>query len=213
MKNTKKLPPLTLRLAFVTLLSFSIISCNNKSKTAESTGGNMSESKENSKDIAENKNDNTHTMGGMNTEADAEFLVAAAESNQKEVRLGKLAQEKGSMTDVKELGKMMEMAHAKSMTELSDFAKKKLVTLPEGQTKDVNEAYTKLNSMKTGKEFDKEYCDMEVNGHKRTIEKFEVASTTSADPEIKMMATNNLPNLRKHLEMAEMCQKKCEAQK
>ena len=54
---------------------------------------------------------------------------------------------------------------------------------------------------------------MEVNGHKRTIEKFEVASTTSADPEIKMMATNMLPNLRKHLEMAEMCQKKCEAMK
>jgi hypothetical protein len=42
---------------------------------------------------------------------------------------------------------------------------------------------------------------------------FEKASTDSVDPDIKMMATNKLPDLRKHLEMAEMCKKKCEAMK
>ena len=209
MKKIRTLQSVILQLAFIALISFSIVSCDNKAKTEDSN--NLAT--EDSKEIAEDKNDNTRTKGGMNTEADAEFLVAAAESDQKEVRLGKLAQEKGSMTDVKELGKMMEMAHTESMTELSAFAKKKLVTLPETQTEMVNEAYTKLSNLKSGKEFDKEYCDMEVNGHKRTIEKFEVASTTSADPEIKTMATNMLPNLRKHLEMAEMCQKKCEAMK
>ena len=209
MKKIRTLQSVILQLAFITFISFSIVSCDNKAKTEDSNNS----ATEDSKEVAEDKNDNTRTKGGMNTEADAEFLVAAAESDQKEVRLGKLAQEKGSMTDVKELGKMMEMAHTESMTELSAFAKKKLVTLPETQTEMVNEAYTKLSNMKSGKEFDKEYCDMEVNGHKRTIEKFEVASTTSADPEIKTMATNMLPNLRKHLEMAEMCQKKCEAMK
>ena len=192
MKKIRTLQSVILQLAFIALISFSIVSCDNKAKTEDSN--NLAT--EDSKEVAEDKNDNTRTKGGMNTEADAEFLVAAAESDQKEVRLGKLAQEKGSMTDVKELGKMMEMAHTESMTELSAFAKKKLVTLPETQTEMVNEAYTKLSNMKSGKEFDKEYCDMEVNGHKRTIEKFEVASTTSADPEIKMMATNMLPNLR-----------------
>ena len=209
MKKIRTLQSVILQLAFITFISFSTVSCDNKAKTEDSNNS----ATEDSKEVAEDKNDNTRTKGGMNTEADAEFLVAAAESDQKEVRLGKLAQEKGSMTDVKELGKMMEMAHTESMTELSAFAKKKLVTLPETQTEMVNEAYTKLSNMKSGKEFDKEYCDMEVNGHKRTIEKFEVASTTSADPEIKTMATNMLPNLRKHLEMAEMCQKKCEAMK
>ena len=209
MKKIRTLQSVILQLAFIALISFSIVSCDNKAKTEDSNNS----ATEDSKEVAEDKNDNTRTKGGMNTEADAEFLVAAAESDQKEIRLGKLAQEKGSMTDVKELGKMMEMAHTESMTELSAFAKKKLVTLPETQTEMVNEAYTKLSNLKSGKEFDKEYCDMEVNGHKRTIEKFEVASTTSADPEIKTMATNMLPNLRKHLEMAEMCQKKCEAMK
>ena len=209
MKKIKTLQSVILQLTFITFISFSIVSCDNKAKTGDSNNS----ATEDSKEVAEDKNDNSRTKGGMNTEADAEFLVAAAESDQKEVRLGKLAQEKGSMTDVKELGKMMEMAHTESMTELSAFAKKKLVTLPETQTEMVNEAYTKLSNLKSGKEFDKEYCDMEVNGHKRTIEKFEVASTTSADPEIKTMATNMLPNLRKHLEMAEMCQKKCEAMK
>ena len=143
MKKIRTLQSVILQLAFIALISFSIVSCDNKAKTEDSN--NLAT--EDSKEIAEDKNDNTRTKGGMNTEADAEFLVAAAESDQKEVRLGKLAQEKGSMTDVKELGKMMEMAHTESMTELSAFAKKKLVTLPETQTEMVNEAYTKLSNM------------------------------------------------------------------
>ena len=119
MKKIKTLQSVILQLTFITFISFSIVSCDNKAKTGDSNNS----ATEDSKEVAEDKNDNSRTKGGMNTEADAEFLVAAAESDQKEIRLGKLAQEKGSMTDVKELGKMMEMAHTESMTELSAFAK------------------------------------------------------------------------------------------
>ncbi len=199
MKNSKRLQSVFFQLAFITFISFSIASCDNKSKTQDS------------EEVAEDKNE--AKMDGMKNEGDAEFLVDAAESNQEEISLGKLAQEKGSLTDVKELGKMMEMAHLTAMTELSALATKKSISLPETKTEDVNESYTKMNSMKKGKEFDKEYCDTMVEAHKETIEKFEKASTDAVDPDIKMMATNKLPDLRKHLEMAEMCQKKCEAMK
>lgn len=199
MKNIKKLQSVFLQLAFITFISFSIASCDNKAKT------------EDSKEVAEDKNDAKMTDNG--NEADADFLVAVAEINQEEINLGKLAQEKGSMTDVKELGKMMESAHLTAMTDLSALAMKKSISLPEVKTEDVNEAYKKMSELKTGKDFDKEYCDMMVDGHKKAIDKFEKASTDSVDPDIKMMATNMLPDLRKHLEMAEMCQKKCEAMK
>ncbi len=199
MKKIKTLQSVILQLAFITFISFSITSCDNKAKT------------EDSKEVAEDKNDAKLTDN--DNEADADFLVDVAEINQEEINLGKLAQEKGSMTDVKELGKMMETAHTKAYTDLSALAMQKSISLPETKTEDVNEAYKKMSEMKSGKDFDKEYCDMMVDGHKKAIEKFEKASTDSVDPDIKMMATNMLPDLRKHLEMAEMCQKKCEAMK
>ena len=199
MKNIKKFQLVLLQLAFVTFISFSIVSCDNKAKT------------EDSKEVAEDQNE--AKMDGMKTEDDAEFLVDVAESNQEEISLGKLAQEKGSMVDVRELGKMMETAHTKSQTELVALATQKSVTLPETKTEDVNESYKKMSDMKSGKDFDKEYCDAMVEKHKSNIEMFEKASADSVDPDIKMMATNKLPDLRKHLEMAEMCQKKCEAMK
>ena len=152
-------------------------------------------------------------MEGRKNENDAEFLVDVAEINQEEINLGKLAQEKGSMTDVKELGKMMVAAHTKAYADLTALASQKSISLPASKTEDVNEAYTKMSEKKSGKNFDKEYCDMMVDGHKEAIDKFEKASNNSVDPDIKMMATNMLPELRKHLEMAEMCQKKCEAMK
>lgn len=199
MKKSKTLQSVILQLAFITFISFSIVSCDNKAKT------------EDSKEVAEDQNE--AKIEGTKNENDAEFLVDVAEINQEEINLGKLAQEKGSMTDVKELGKMMEMAHTKAMTDLSALAMQKSISLPETKTEDVNEAYKKMTEKKSGKEFDKEYCDMMVDGHKKAIEKFEKASTNSVDSDIKMMATNMLPDLRKHLEMAEMCQKKCEAMK
>ena len=199
MKKIRTLQSVILQLTFITFISFSIVSCDNKAKT------------EDSKEVAEDQNE--AKIEGTKNENDAEFLVDVAEINQEEINLGKLAQEKGSMTDVKELGRMMEMAHTKAMTDLSALAMQKSISLPETKTEDVNEAYKKMTEKKSGKEFDKEYCDMMVDGHKKAIEKFEKASTNSVDSDIKMMATNMLPDLRKHLEMAEMCQKKCEAMK
>ena len=199
MKNSRKLHLKFLQIAILTVISFTIFSCDNKAKT------------EDSKEVAEDRND--ATLEGRKNENDAEFLVDVAEINQEEINLGKLAQEKGSMTDVKELGKMMVAAHTKAYADLTALASQKSISLPASKTEDVNEAYTKMSEKKSGKDFDKEYCDMMVDGHKEAIDKFEKASNNSVDPDIKMMATNMLPELRKHLEMAEMCQKKCEAMK
>lgn len=199
MKNNKNLRLFLVQLALISAITLTISSCNSKEKS------------EDSKEIAEDKND--AKMDGMKNEADANFLVDVAEINQEEISLGKLAQDKGSITEVKELGKMMENTHTKALTDVSALAMQKSISLPEVKTEDVNEAYKKMSEKKSGKEFDKEYCDMMVDGHKKTIEKFEKAATDSVDPDIKAMATNMLPELRKHLEMAQICQQKCESMK
>lgn len=198
MKTSRKLNSVLLLIALFCVTTFGISSCNNKPKT------------EDSKEVAEDKND--AKMDGMKNEADAQFLVNAAEINQEEISLGKLAQQKGSMKDVKELGKMMVEAHTGAMTDLSALAMRKSISLPEAKTDDVNAAYKELNE-KSGKKFDLAYCDKMVEGHKDAISKFEKASNNAVDPDIKAMAANMLPALHKHLEMAEMCKKKCEVMK
>ena len=200
MKNSNsKLKSATLIVALFCVSAFGMSSCNNKSKT------------EDSKEVAEDKND--AKIDGRKNEADAQFLVNVAEINQEEISLGKLAQQKGSMADVKELGKMMVEAHTKAMTDLSALAMSKSISLPEAKTDDVNDVYKSMNEKASGKKFDSAYCDKMVDGHKDAISKFEKASNDSVDPDIKAMAANMLPDLHKYLEMAEMCKKKCEAMK
>lgn len=171
------------------------------------TSCNNNQKPEDTKDIAEEHNkakfDNTAN------EKDSQFLVDAAEINLEEIHLGQLAQQNCSMSDVKELGIMMEKEHIKSMTYLTALANKKTITIPTSLTDDAKKAYDKLNK-KSGKEFDKDYCEMMVEGHKDAIKLFEKALSESTDSEIKEFASATLPTLRMHLDHAITCQKKCE---
>jgi putative membrane protein len=133
-----------------------------------------------------------------NQENDAQFLVKAAEINLKEIQLGQLAQQKGGSAQVKELGKMMEDAHTKSLNDLTALAKSKMITIPSSSTDNAQDAYKELNE-KSDNDFDKAYVDLMVSEHKDAIEAFEDASTDSNDSDIKNWATVSLPGLRSHL--------------
>ena len=146
--------------------------------------------------VAEEQND--EKFDNNKQENDAQFLVEAAEINLKEILLGKLAQQKGGTAHVKELGKMMEDAHTKSLNDLTALAKRKMITIPTSPTENALDAYNKLNE-KSGNDFDKAYVDMMVSEHKDAIEAFEDASTESNDSDIKNWATVSLPGLRTHL--------------
>ncbi len=162
---------------------------------------------EDSKKVAAEANDKK--FDNTNREKDATFLVDAAEINLEEIKLGQLAQQKGTMADVKELGKMMEQAHSKAMSETDSLARKLLITIPSSSTENALDAYNKLDT-KSGTEFDKAYCDKMVNGHKDAILLFEKVFTDLNNAEIKQWAANMLVGLRTHLEHAIECQKKCE---
>ena len=113
------------------------------------------------------------------------------------------------MSDVKELGKMMEDEHSKALKDLQALAAQKQITIPSALTDEGQDANKKLMN-KTGKDFDKAYCDMMVNGHKDAIDKFKKASTDANDPDIRKLATSMLPALQTHLDHSIACQKKCE---
>ncbi len=187
----------TLNLLFASaslmLLVTTLPSCNN-------------EKPEDTKEVAEEHNDAKFDNA---KEDDAKFLVSAAEINLEEIQLGQLAQTRGTTTHVKELGKMMETEHAKALADLQTFAVKKQITIPTSLTENGMEANKKLMDTK-GSEFDKEYADKMVSGHKDAIDKFQKAATDATDPDIRNWATSMLPALRIHLDHSISCQKLCE---
>ena len=140
MKNLIKTPRTIVYLTYCTIIFF-LSSCGNNSKP------------EDTKEVAEEHND--AKFDNKKQEKDAQFLVNAAEINLEEIKLGQLAQEKGNASHIKELGKMMEDAHTKSLAELIALAKTKIITIPTSPTDNAMDAFKKLDA-KSGNNFDKE---------------------------------------------------------
>jgi putative membrane protein len=199
MKQTiSKTAPSTLKILMlsITISSLALVSCTSNEKKPDDT-----------KDVATEQND--AKFEASKNEKDAAFLVNAAEINLMQIKLGQMAVDKGNMKEVKDLGKMMGEEHTKAMKDLQGLAAKKQVTIPTTLTDNGGDAYNKLMK-ESGKDFDKEYCDMMVDGHKDAIDKFEKAAANSSDQDIKNWAASMLPSLRTHLDQAIVCQKKCE---
>tara|TARA_R110002049_G_scaffold211931_2_gene382900 strand:- start:2369 stop:2956 length:588 start_codon:yes stop_codon:yes gene_type:complete len=157
-----------------------------------------------SKVVAEERNEEKFASNNMVN--DSQFLVNVAEIHMEEIQLGKLAQQKGATTQVKELGKMMEDAHTKSLNELIALARTKSIAIPTTATNDARDEFEELNK-EAGGDFDKAYTDKMVDNHEDAIRAFENASTDAHDTDIKNWASTSLPGLRKHLEKSIECQK------
>ncbi len=142
----------------------------------------------------------------------AKFLLAVAEMQLEDISLGKLAQQKGTSSHVKELGKMMVDDHTKSFGELKALSQSKSISIPMSLMEDSQEAYDDLNE-KTGNDFGKAYSERVVKHHEHAIGLFEEASTDSEDQDVRTWATNKLPGLRTHLAKAEACKKECDEMK
>ena len=191
MKNIKISESFLFQVIAISMVVFGMISCTNN---------RMDDSKE----VAEEHNDQKFD-NNQEKEKDAQFLVNAAEIYLAEIQLGQFAQNNGAEPSVKKMGKMVESDHAKSFNDLKELALKKSITIPTSLTEEGKDAYKDLSN-KSGEEFDKEYCDKMVAGHKKAIEKFENASTESEDADIKAWAASSLPVLRSHLDHALTCQ-------
>lgn len=184
-----------LLLLAVSTLSFQ--ACSDKKKESDD-----------SVEHAENVNEAKEDAGTGQSEDTNEFAVKAANGGMLEVELGRLAQEKGMSSDVKEFGAMMVKDHSQANEELKTIAATQNITLPttlgEDEQKHVNEM-AKL----TGAEFDKKYVSMMVDDHKEDIDLFKkAAEDEKTNPAVKSFAAKTLPTLQKHMESINAIDKK-----
>jgi putative membrane protein len=140
-------------------------------------------------------------------EKDARFMVKAAEIDLLQIRLGIMAQEKGKSKAIKELGKMMEDRHNRSLVALTALAAKKAISIPTKLDDEALADYRTLNNIPAA-DFDRKYSSMTVKAHKAAIMTYEKASKGSGDNDIRQWASSSLPDLRAHLTQAKACQDK-----
>jgi len=175
------------------LATFFFTSCKQENKTPDS------------EEVATEQNDEKFDNND-NKEDDSKILVDAAEINLLEIEVGKLAQTKGTNAHVKEMGKMLETDHSKALSDLQALASKKSVSIPTVITDDGKEHYADLNGKQAGKDFDKKFADMMVDGHQDAIKKMEDASTNANDAEVRSWAAGMIPALQTHLDHAKRLQ-------
>ena len=142
------------------------------------------------------------TLAAGVSASDASFLKKAAQSGLFEVSGGNLALKKSKNSEVQKFAKMMVQDHSKSGQKLKTLAQKKNVELPTEPNFMQKGSLMLLNTYDT-KSFDQSYSEnIGVEAHEKTLELYEEAIKSAEDAEIKQYATEGLPTVKHHLEMA-----------
>jgi putative membrane protein len=145
-------------------------------------------------------------LGGGVALADAGdkgFADKAAAGGMAEVKLSKLAMDKGQSMEVKQFARKMVEYHSKANVELKQLAEKKNLPLPTKLDAQHQVVYDKLVKV-DGADFDKEYMHAMAADHDDAVKLFKQQSESGMDPELKSFAMKTLPIIEKHDDMAHM---------
>jgi len=151
---------------------------------------------------AQSARGSAQSQSSQGTAAQHAFLTKAAVGEMAEVKLGQLAVQKASHSDVKAFGRQMADDHGKANDELKELASSKGVTLPAGIDAKHQAVYDRLSKL-DGAAFDRAYMQDMVSDHRADVNEFRLESKSGSDPDFKAWAAKTLPTLEHHLQMAE----------
>ena len=136
------------------------------------------------------------------TRSDRTFMTKAVQGGLAEVELGRIAAQKATDPQVKQFAQRMVDDHGKANDRLKQVASSKNVTLPGDLPSDAKREEDKLNKL-SGAQFDKEYMNHMLSDHKKDVSLFRSESKSAKDPDVKQFASETLPTLEQHLQMAQ----------
>jgi putative membrane protein len=93
-----------------------------------------------------------------------DFVERAMQKNMTEIELGRLAQERASDPQVRQLAEQMVEDHTASLEELRQIAQRRNIQVTEEMTDDGRRLQERLQALK-GPEFDREYVRATLEGH------------------------------------------------
>ena len=134
--------------------------------------------------------------------ADRNFARAAAAGGLAEVELGRLAAHNGQSQDTRQFGQRMVNDHSKANEQLKELAAAASIPLPNAPGPEDEAIRERLDKMQ-GDAFDRNYIRSQVTAHQETVQLFEYEIGTGQDSQLKTFASQTLPVLMEHLEMAQ----------
>jgi len=145
-----------------------------------------------SKDVAENKND--EKFNNKDNEKDARFVVDNVSNIYDEIRLSEIAQERATDAEIKKVAKEVKERYTGLLDQLKKYAATKAISVPTGESEKERSKIEKLLSDKT---FDKDWSSELRDLNKETIDNFEKGSASLADTQLKEWVTASLPEIRR----------------
>lgn len=136
-------------------------------------------------------------------------LGFATAANDGEIELGKLAQKKATHADVKAFAKMMVTDHNAMLAETKQLATKLSVmadTAADDARDHLNhgrDAMRELTEKAAGADWDKNYMDKMIDGHKDVLEKLQDASRNTPDEQVRKALEGAVGKVQTHLTKAE----------
>jgi len=132
--------------------------------------------------------------------SDSVFIQTAASTGLLQVKLGKLAEKKGSSDAVKDFGRRMVADYTKANESLASAAKQAAFPSPTLLRQD-KELFNRFQGM-GGSSFDKNYMSEMVKQHSEEVRLFREEAENGKVKSLKELASSMLPELQQRLTVA-----------
>ena len=138
---------------------------------------------------------------------DKKFLAMAAQSDQNEISLSKLADQKATNPAVKAFAGEMITEHTQMTESMAPFAQSWGLTPPSGPDADHQNEINKLNAL-SGTDFDKEYMSEMVSDHSKALSAFTNEAKDTKDLKFRAAVIKGKTAVAAHKNMAYDLKKK-----
>jgi len=133
---------------------------------------------------------------------DRNFARAAAAGGLAEVELGRLADKKSKSSETRQFGQRMVDDHSKANSHLKELAAAANIPLPDAPDAEEQAMQERLDKAE-GDAFDRDYIRGQITAHQETVQLFEQEIGSGQDTRLKNFASQTLPVIMQHLEMAQ----------
>ena len=141
----------------------------------------------------------------------ADVLSQIHETDQAEMKVGGLAEQKGSTAEVRGYGKELANDHAAADRQVVGLSKAEGIELSplaapsaDLQNKENHDgAVAEMLANVSGNTFDRDFLEAMHKDHQKDIAKLTDAMNSTSDPKLKNLIAELLPKLKHHQEMAE----------
>jgi putative membrane protein len=143
--------------------------------------------------------------------ADRKFIQEAAMGGMMEIELGKVALQRSSNDQVRQLARRIIDDHTQANDQLRSLAADKGIdVLPQIESKHQKEI-DKLQKL-SGERFDRDYTAFMVSDHKKDLKAFRREAKGASDSDLREFAAATLPKLEQHLNLAQSAKKAAAAE-